>query len=968
MKTSLQIILLLLFCNIAAAEKINNNTSPASSSSLTISVSNIRYNSFRASWTAHPDATSYKLFVQYKASLDEVYESFSAYNGIVLSMTTLYYDVTDIFYSFSTKHKVIVQAIRNDAVIDEAELVFSVLGKPVPFGLSNVDNNTVRMTWNLYKYYSYTIYVYKLVGETLQPVTGYPLEHSQIYNMEGYQYDISGLEEGTPYVFALSSYVYSSGVTSDTIHHTHYTLPKAPQATAATLTGPNTFQANWSISPVPPQIKLYVKESVSGKWILRGQVIEQMSAFKVNNLIPGTTYEYQVSSVNPNGESDLSNIIRVTTINLPVPVAIAPSVIYSWGFDARWNTLVNAIGYQLQVSDGGDWVDYEISSGTTSHYYVEGLKPNINYQYRVKAYYSNGYTDYSNVIQVKTLDAPIARSVIRDLSDPSIVTAVWDNYDGATGYKLYVVSNESSAYNPAGYFPKTLTATEARTISGLLPGHSYRFYVQATIPAGITAESNRIDFFTRPATPVALNADHITSTSFDAEWDDINDDADKTYLSVYNAATSLTVPGYSAREVSLESETVTGLTFSTTYYYTVEVEKNGLRSNTSNIVYVKTDYRELTLTCNPAAAGTCTGGGWVKDYSTVTVSASAKPGYEFINWTENGTEVSESVDYTFTITKNRSLVANFVAISQYVVGISVNPQTGGRATGDGAYSTGSSVTVSATNNPGYTFINWTEGGKQVSSSASFTFTISDNRNLTANFAQNPAAVYILSLLTTQGGTASGTGAYAPDARVTAVATASEGYEFVNWTENGKEVSRLASYSFNITASRTFIANFQPASAGYTLTLSANPSSAGKVSGDGYYETGASVSAIATPAMGYRFVNWTEGANEVSTTATYTFTINSDRSLAANFTLLTDIDDVEKDSICIYPNPATQYFYITGADNGAVYSIVSAAGKKIITGKITSHSHLINVTHLATGLYLVTIEKGNRLISLKLLKK
>jgi hypothetical protein len=40
--------------------------------------------------------------------------------------------------------------------------------------------------------------------------------------------------------------------------------------------------------------------------------------------------------------------------------------------------------------------------------------------------------------------------------------------------------------------------------------------------------------------------------------------------------------------------------------------------------------------------------------------ASANSGYEFTNWTEGGTQVSTNSNYTFTVTSNRTLVANFV--------------------------------------------------------------------------------------------------------------------------------------------------------------------------------------------------------------------------------------------------------------------------------------------------------------------
>lgn len=51
-----------------------------------------------------------------------------------------------------------------------------------------------------------------------------------------------------------------------------------------------------------------------------------------------------------------------------------------------------------------------------------------------------------------------------------------------------------------------------------------------------------------------------------------------------------------------------------------------------------------------------------------TASASASTGYEFTNWTEGGSQVSASPQYTFTVERSRNLTANFgsTAPSRYI--------------------------------------------------------------------------------------------------------------------------------------------------------------------------------------------------------------------------------------------------------------------------------------------------------------
>lgn len=83
------------------------------------------------------------------------------------------------------------------------------------------------------------------------------------------------------------------------------------------------------------------------------------------------------------------------------------------------------------------------------------------------------------------------------------------------------------------------------------------------------------------------------------------------------------------------------------------------------------DVPEYTVatSVNRVGAGTVTGAGTFTRSSNVTLTATPNAGYRFINWTENGTEVSTDASYTFKITGNRTLVANY-ALS--VTGVTLN--------------------------------------------------------------------------------------------------------------------------------------------------------------------------------------------------------------------------------------------------------------------------------------------------------
>lgn len=71
----------------------------------------------------------------------------------------------------------------------------------------------------------------------------------------------------------------------------------------------------------------------------------------------------------------------------------------------------------------------------------------------------------------------------------------------------------------------------------------------------------------------------------------------------------------------------------------------------------------ITAAANPANSGTITGAGSYNNGATCNLTATANNGYTFVNWTENGTPVSTSANYSFTVTSNRVLVANFTPIT-----------------------------------------------------------------------------------------------------------------------------------------------------------------------------------------------------------------------------------------------------------------------------------------------------------------
>jgi len=74
------------------------------------------------------------------------------------------------------------------------------------------------------------------------------------------------------------------------------------------------------------------------------------------------------------------------------------------------------------------------------------------------------------------------------------------------------------------------------------------------------------------------------------------------------------------------------------------------------------------------------------------------------------------------------------AATAYTITVTASPAEGGTVTGGGSYAQGDSVTVTANANDGYQFDSWYENNIWVSDDKSYTFTATENRELTAEFA------------------------------------------------------------------------------------------------------------------------------------------------------------------------------------------------------------------------------------------
>ena len=281
----------------------------------------------------------------------------------------------------------------------------------------------------------------------------------------------------------------------------------------------------------------------------------------------------------------------------------------------------------------------------------------------------------------------------------------------------------------------------------------------------------------------------------------------------------------------------------------------------------------ITANANNNAWGTVSGGGTYNSGATCTLTATPASGYEFLYWQKGNTQISNNATYSFIVTESATYTAYFqqVAPTQYTITANANNNAWGTVTGGGTYNSGATCTLTATPNSGYEFLKWTKNGAEVSTSPTYSFTVTENASYTAVFGEPSVTYYTISTNVSPAGAGSveGAGVYPQGTTTYLTATANNGWQFSHWNDGITTNPR----NITITGDATYTAHFVQQS--FTITVAANPPQGGTVSGGGNYPYGATATLTATPNSGYQFQGWSDGSTQnphqvtVTSNANYT---------------------------------------------------------------------------------------------------
>ncbi|MBR3907243.1 MAG: C10 family peptidase [Bacteroidaceae bacterium] len=333
---------------------------------------------------------------------------------------------------------------------------------------------------------------------------------------------------------------------------------------------------------------------------------------------------------------------------------------------------------------------------------------------------------------------------------------------------------------------------------------------------------------------------------------------------------------------------------------------------------------------------------------TATLTAHPAQGYALANWTKNGEVVGSRNTIQVTVgTDANDYVANFDDEANVIVttDCTVSPTTGELNNGTSKSSTWTSndfsgFTLTATSN---------------SSPSNSISTVNGQHKFYAfDYFQSAAVTYTLSVpdgyvitgysMTFTKSTESITVSNSTSSATTILSAEGLSEQSTSFTVSGTTANEAITVT-NFTVTIQSEGGATPPATQYTITATANPGTAGSVTGGGTYNEGATVTLTATPNSGYEFVNWTSGTTTVSTNATYSFTANANAEYVANFE--PEVQDVL----------TTGYYHLVSRATGRHEHLYNNAFSSDNTNHLTLQSDAMVNTN--NGVWYITVN-GNQL--------
>ena len=366
----------------------------------------------------------------------------------------------------------------------------------------------------------------------------------------------------------------------------------------------------------------------------------------------------------------------------------------------------------------------------------------------------------------------------------------------------------TASFTPRNY---SITAIVSPESTGLVSGTgNYQFGEDVTLTATPTLDGYSFESWSgdinSTLNPLTVNVDSNLSLTANFSLN--------TYSLTVSAGTGGTVSGEgnfpygTLAVISADPETGysfngwmgNGITDPDSTSTTVEMTEN--RTISASFAVNRFSLKVLSST-----GGSISGNGNFSHGSTPSITATPDEGFYFTGWLGEGVEEPNALISTILMTEDRIATAIF---SPNVYTLNLASSGSGEVLGEGNYTHGQIVSITATPKNGYQFETWSGNIDGNLSSPSRTIIMDSNKSISAQFIPVEENNFVLSILSNPvtGGSSFGSGTYSPNTIAPITAEPLTGYEFVSWTGTGIQDLNSSQTNIEVIETNTITANFQ----------------------------------------------------------------------------------------------------------------------------------------------------------------
>ena len=377
-----------------------------------------------------------------------------------------------------------------------------------------------------------------------------------------------------------------------------------------------------------------------------------------------------------------------------------------------------------------------------------------------------------------------------------------------------------------------------------------------------------------------------------------------------------------------------------------------------------------------------TGGELIEHGTVLTATATANSGYR-VDSIMAGTK-KVAADGTFTVTEAVTVTAIISQIPKHAITFA-NPANGTLEVKNGIASItsgdqieeGTTLTVSATADQGYRVDSIKAGDVKVTNGG--TFTVTKATVVTAFVSQIPSFVITINqpangtLEVKEGSNVIATGSPVLEGTVLTVsATANTGYKLDSIKVGSVKIANNG--TFTVTEAVTveaFISQIPPVT---KFKVSYNPSMQGgqirvingikRVANGDSVAQGTVLNISVTTNPGYTVKSLKVNGASVSTSG-YSHTVNADVLIEAEFSSMTDIENVSATATKVYPNPVVDRLNVETEEDVLYIRVYNMYGVEVAR---IANANAIDLASLAAGNYLVRVQTATGVSTHRIVKK